>query len=197
MAITRFWSPVDPNTSFGIVRQGSKVDPKILEATKPLRVCEHLSGREYDDYIRLIHTRTLGGISFNLRARAARQLFPYKPFPPLQQKPDAESRNFELVESQSRVQTKDIMAPAKANMYIKESQWTDDEKQQYDCFLVGWARWEVNWVQGFVKSTRCSGTTTNDDRICDPCHEVASDESLKRSLRRVSNETSQVNGWLT
>jgi hypothetical protein len=95
------------------------------------------------------------------------------------------------------VQTKDIMAPAKANMYIKESQWTDDEKQQYDCFLVGWARWEVNWVQGFVKSTRCSGTTTNDDRICDPCHEVASDESLKRSLRRVSNETSQVNGWLT
>src|SRR5882762_7455543 len=104
ISIARIWSPIDPNTLSSITRPGTLAKGQVAETLaveKPQRICEHLSGREYNDYIRLICTRTLGGISFTLRARAARKLFPYKPFAPLQQQPDAESRNFELVESQS------------------------------------------------------------------------------------------------
>jgi hypothetical protein len=31
-----------------------------------------------------------------------------------------------------------------------EKKWTKVEKRKLDEFLLGWARWEVNYVEGFV-----------------------------------------------
>ena len=68
---------------------------------------------------------------------------------------------------------------------ITKKKWTKQEKRRLDEFLLGWARWEVDYVNGFVRSARCHGTTKNADGICDACVAVSKDESLKRSIRRV------------
>ena len=41
-------------------------------------------------------------------------------------------------------------------------------------------------MEGFVCSVCCDGTTTNTDEICNACDATSCDESLKRSIRRVS-----------
>lgn len=70
-SIAHIWADVDPN-----IKPKSK-GPKANLAPD-LQVCRHLSGPGYDDYIRLVQTRSLGGISPELHARIIRQCFPYK-----------------------------------------------------------------------------------------------------------------------
>ena len=43
-----------------------------------------LHGPPYDEYVLRTHTRSLGGVAPTFRGRVARQIFPYKPFPLLQ-----------------------------------------------------------------------------------------------------------------
>ena len=72
------------------------------------------------------------------------------------------------------------------NGHLKEKKWTEVEKRKLDEFLLGWAHWEVNYVEGFVCSVHCDGTTTNTNEICNACDATSRDKSLKRSIRRVS-----------
>jgi hypothetical protein len=176
-SIAQIWAPVDPTA------------PIKLKKPEPRKICQHLSGPEYDGYIRLIRTRTLGGVSPELRARAARQLFPYKQLPPLEKEPKAKNLDVVFIEINAKVKlnTATLSIPDDGNSRHNEKQWTQIEKRKLDGFLLGWARWEVDFVNGFVKSARCEGTTGNVNAICDACTLVSKDESLKRSIRRVSN----------
>lgn len=176
-SIAQIWSPVDPTA------------PVKLKKSEPRNICRHLSGPEYDGYIRLIRTRTLGGVSPELRARAARQLFPYKQLPPLEKEPKAKNLDVVFIEIDHKVKLNATtpFIPDDGNNRHNERQWTQVEKRKLDAFLLGWARWEVDFVNGFVKSACCEGTTGNANAICDACTLVSKDESLKRSIRRVSN----------
>jgi hypothetical protein len=75
--------------------------------------------------------------------------------------------------------------PECGNETQKVAHFTDEEKAKLDETLVAWARWEVDYTNGFVKSTKCSGVTRNSDGICSPCKEVAADESFKKAVNRV------------
>lgn len=157
-----------------------------MQRPTPTPVCIHLSGPAYEEYILRIRTRSLGGVSPEFRARAMRQLFSYKKFPPLEK--DPKQKNLDgavFVETPGQFQgSKSI--PANGNDKLKEALWTKAEKRALDKAMLGWARWEVDYVNGFVRSTRCEGTTSNGDKICDKCKEVSKDKSLKRAIRRVS-----------
>lgn len=58
----------------------------IPEPSKLHYTCQHLQGPEYEEYIIRTQTRVLGGISSDFRAKTARSLFPYKPFPPIRKR---------------------------------------------------------------------------------------------------------------
>jgi hypothetical protein len=134
-----------------------------IPAEPPTRPCEHLRGSEYQEYILRIQTQSLGGVSHSLRSRIIRQLFLYK-FPELS--------------SENQV-------PENGNKSQKVGHFTNAEKAKLDETLIAWARWEVDYTNGFVKSTKCSGVTQNDDGICSPCKEVAADQSFKKAVNRV------------
>ena len=153
-----------------------RLDPQIQDPVLPKldEACIHLTGGDWDEYILRTHTRALGGISPTLRARIVRQLFPYKNFPSMKctaQAPD------------NTVATSDV--PANRNTEKDEAKWSEVELSQLDNTLRGWARWEVNYDQRYVKSTGCEGTTKNKSKICDKCIELAKDKGLKRSVQRV------------
>lgn len=78
-----------------------------------------------------------------------------------------------------------VEVPSFGNSHVSHRKWTADEKRKLDGVLGAWARWKVDYVNGFVQSTHCEGTTANSDEICNLCQEVASDESFKRAVRRV------------
>lgn len=159
-----------------------------MKKLPPRKICKHLSGPGYDEYVHLIRTCTLGGVSPELRARASRQLFPYKQLPPLEKKPKAKNLALAFVEIVTETVTnpKMLLIPESGNGNHNERKWTKDEKRKLDEFLLGWARWEVDYVNGFVKSAQCEGTTDNGNATCDACISISKDESLKRSIRRVS-----------
>jgi hypothetical protein len=75
--------------------------------------------------------------------------------------------------------------PDDGNKAVKGVHWTESEKKAMDLYLMAWARWEVDYTNGFVRSTKCRGTTTNKEGICNPCQKVAADESFKKAVRRV------------
>ncbi|KAF7966529.1 hypothetical protein HWV62_38048 [Athelia sp. TMB] len=73
------WRNMDPNS---LKHTKSKASVE-LSPTQPLLVnCVHLSGPQYDTYIWLCHTQSLGGALQELHARAVRQLNPHKIKPP-------------------------------------------------------------------------------------------------------------------
>lgn len=150
----------------------------------PPKVCKHLNGSGYEEYIRLIRTRALGGVSPDLRARAVRQLFPYKNLPRLEREPRKKDLHLIFIEIQGKAGAHTLI-PKDGNRYHKERKWTKVEKRRLDEFLLGWARWEVDYVNGFVRSVHCEGTIKNADSICDACISVSQDESLKRAVRKV------------
>jgi hypothetical protein len=118
-----------------------------------------------------------------------RQLFPYKPFPPLnsQSKPKEIPQGDKDVEMASvTVTSVKIEVPAEGNREIPIGAWTDEERRQHDEHLRAISRWQVDYVTGSVQSTRCTGTTMNESKVCDACRELDNDESLKRAVRKVS-----------
>ncbi|KAI0688076.1 hypothetical protein C8T65DRAFT_746794 [Cerioporus squamosus] len=124
-----------------------------------LKPCQHLTGKEYEEYILRTHTRSIGGVSPSLRGRISRQLFPYKKLPPLKEERDDEEKG-------------------EAN--IKGEMPDSDE---------AWARWSVDYKRRSVRSTRCEGTTSNKDGVCDVCQDLRrKDEGFKRVLRRKNAE---------
>jgi hypothetical protein len=152
-------------------------------------VCKHLDGPEYHEYITRIQTRELGGVSPVLRGRAARQLFPYKNLPPLKEtlaKPGTDPYEIEEVIAAASQTPEDIDAPKNGNAERKQQYWTASELKKYDEFLLGWARWVTDRINGFVRSARCEGTTKNRNGVCDACLQIAEDESFKKAVRRVS-----------
>ncbi|KAF8835608.1 hypothetical protein BDN67DRAFT_984506 [Paxillus ammoniavirescens] len=141
--------------------------------------CQHLRGPKYMEYILRTQTRLLGGISHELRARISRQLFPYKPFPELKNSKGANSMKVELEE-----------IPWETNQNLKEKSWTADEKRKLDESLLAWARWEVDYTNGFIRSAQCKHKTSNKSGICDACEELAEkDEAFKHAIRRKTKES--------
>lgn len=176
-SVAHIWADVDPN-----IKPKSKV-PKAKPAGPDIQVCRHLRGPDYDDYIRLVRTRSLGGISPELYARIVRQCFPYKTgFPELGNGRTIGPKG--KLPPTSRIPSK--IVPKDGHKRAEEKYWTTAEHQRLDLHLIGLARWEVNYAKGFVKATHCLKMTDNVDGVCNECREVAQDESLKRTMRRVS-----------
>ena len=145
-----------------------------------VNMCIHLSGPEYKEYIDLTCTRDFGGISPQLLARVARQLFPYKKLGELRQ--FVQRGPLDLAIPPQKNPDK---VPEDGNDRKSMTEWTSAERCKVDLILRSWARWEVDYINGFIKSPHCEGTTTSHDKVCPPCKEIASDQSFKRSLRRV------------
>ncbi|KAJ7714729.1 hypothetical protein B0H16DRAFT_1807499 [Mycena metata] len=149
-------------------------EPVIIPIPKS---CKHLSGGVYVEYIQRTMTRSLGGVSAVLRARLARQVLLYKKFGPLKGQNTPES-----------IQQVEHSIPAKGNDCLSSPDWTATEHAKLDAALKGWARWEVNFGAGTVRSTRCEGLTTNPDAVCDACRKVSKDESLMHAVKKANNE---------
>lgn len=127
-------------------------------------LCQRLRGEPYSVYLFHTSTRTLGGISFEQRARMKRQLFPYKYPSEIKQEHDI---------------------PLDGNAKVEEKDWTLPEQRRLDRQLQGFARWIVDFDDRSVRSTTCEGNTRNAHAICDKCTHLAKDESLKHAIRRV------------
>jgi hypothetical protein len=125
-----------------------------------------------------------------LRGRAARQLFPYKNLPPLKETPAEAGRDSIKVEEiiAKAPQTPEVIkVPENGNAERIQKYWTASELKKYDKFLLGWARWVTDRINGFVRSARCEGMTMNKDGVCDACLRISKDESFKKAVRRVSH----------
>ena len=146
--------------------------PEEASQIEPV-VCKHLRGKQLVEYILRTQTRSLGGVAPALRARVARQLFPYKPFNEIKSfTPDKDVTGLPRV-------------PPDGNTQIESAKWTISEQRMLDYNLKGWARWIVDIEQQFVKSTRCTGTTESSSGVCDWCLALMKDEGFLKSLRRV------------
>ena len=89
--------------------------------------------------------------------------------------------------SRSSVASVKVEVPAEGNREIPIGAWTDKERRQHDAHLKAISRWQVDYVTGSVQSTRCTGTTANESKVCDACQELGDDESFKRAVRKVSH----------
>ncbi|KAJ7601957.1 hypothetical protein DFH06DRAFT_1399828, partial [Mycena polygramma] len=143
------------------------------------RSCVHLSGGKYTEYIERTETRTMGGVSPTLRGRIARQIFLHKRFAALKSGTGDQQKLRKQLESE---------VPSDGNKYIESADWTEAEQVQLHEALKGYARWEVNYVRKFVRSTDCRRLTLNADGICDACQRLARDDSFTRSVRRKNEE---------
>ncbi|KAF5372671.1 hypothetical protein D9615_009847 [Tricholomella constricta] len=162
--------------------------PKLPVSSKPVKpspsfICQHLSGPRYNEYILRAKVRSLGGISFEFRARAIRQLTPWKNHPPLTE--DRTKYKVQMPLPPSNVGT---AVPEDGNLHVPFQAWTLAEKKRLDNFLEAFARWEVNTVDGFVRSTHCEKTTQNSSRVCVKCMAVAKDTVFLRAVQRKNNE---------
>ncbi|KAJ7742173.1 hypothetical protein DFH07DRAFT_980597 [Mycena maculata] len=142
------------------------------------RSCRHLSGEDYTEYIERTETRTMGGISAQLRGRIARQIFMYKKISALKSAPEKKARHKEI----------EVDVPEDGNECILSSDWTDTEHVRLYEELKGYARWEVNYNKKTVRSARCEGLTSNADGVCDACQKIAADESLRHAVNRKKRE---------
>lgn len=126
------------------------------------------------EYILRTETRSLGGIAPLFRARIIRQVLHYK--------------NLAVLKGSVAANVAEPAGiPENGNVYVSSRDWTSTEQKKVDDLLKMWARWEVSYIHQFVKSTKCEGMTKNaGTRVCEECRKLASDESLKRSIRRVS-----------
>lgn len=160
--------------------------PHIKPVGLETRVCRHLHGDSFKEYILRTQTRTLGGISLEFRARAIRQLFPYKPFASLSthkatvtdSESDAESADDKIVVKHE--------VPSNGNKKTKQTQWTAAELRVHDEHMMAYAQWEVDYAGKFVLSRRCERTTQNGSSVCDECALISKNTSFKEAVRRVS-----------
>lgn len=181
----KMFFPAVPHSSTRLTVASTAPCPSTSDmAAVPVSVtCVHLRGGVYAEYISRTQTRSLGGVSPKLRGRITRQVFPYKPFAPLNNSAGQHPQSRRATPA-SPMTTSDL--PDESNIECEEKKWTDRERNLLDDTLKGWARWSVDFGRGFVRSARCEGTTTNKTSICDACEHLASkDAGLKKSLSRV------------
>ncbi|KAG6899053.1 hypothetical protein C0993_001352, partial [Termitomyces sp. T159_Od127] len=151
------------------------VEPKVPTAI----LCGHLQGGKYQTYIDLTTTRDFGGVSLRFVARIARQILPYKLFAALK---DFGPRNPPIHVDLGIVASLEL--PSDGNLCTAIPEWTPAERHRVEVVMREWSRWEVDYIHGFVKSTKCLVKTKNSNGICNSCCEVSHDESLKHAIRK-------------
>ena len=158
----------------------SEINTCIPEMSKtPPMTCRCIQGKLVEEYILTTQTRSLGGISMDLRGQVKRDLFPYKPFTGMkEQMYGAAYLEVYRVKAAQDLQSMNDLVP--------EDKWTEDEKHIFDQTLRGFTRWEVDTGQRVVRATRCEGTTCNDNGICNPCKEILGDEAFKKAIYQVN-----------
>lgn len=163
----------------------------VIKPEAKLYPCRHLRGKGYEEYILRSQTRSFGGVSFELRGRISRQLFPYKPFPVLKRRQRTSKDSTHEVgawqPSSDDVASVFLATPEDGNNLVTVALWTGSEKKKMEEVLRAWSRWEVNFSQGYVKSRQCQGMTINHNEICDACQKTAEDRSFKKAILKVSN----------
>ncbi|KAJ7243493.1 hypothetical protein C8J57DRAFT_1243438 [Mycena rebaudengoi] len=147
--------------------------PPLPAAPLEPKSCKHLSGDKYMEYIERTETRSMGGVSTELRGRIARQVLFHKKFPPL--------KNDSLVANGGATEQ---LIPSEGNDCIASPDWTLDEHDQLHGNLRGFSRWVVHYAKKTVASAHCEDLTANLDQVCNACLAVSKDESLQRSIRR-------------
>jgi hypothetical protein len=152
-----------------------KNPPPRAVIPKVPKSCRYLSGEKYTEYVERTETRSMGGVSPKLRARIIRQVLMYKKFEPLKNAP----------RTAALVRKIELSVPASGNECLASTDWTEAKHAKVDEALRGFARWNVDFGNKTVRSTRCEGLTTNQDEICDACHKVAKDPSLVHAINRV------------
>ncbi|KAG6908109.1 hypothetical protein DXG01_006147 [Tephrocybe rancida] len=157
----------------------ASVTEPIMAKAQPHVLCRNLTGKEHKEYVLRSRTRRLGGISPAFRARSARQIFPYKPFPAM--KADSVP-----VSTGPPVKHE---TPDWGNKKVEGLLWTSEEKLKLESTLRAWARWEVDTVANLVRSAHCKRMTNNKNEICDACASVKNDPSFKRAVKHAVNES--------
>ncbi|TFY73265.1 hypothetical protein EWM64_g10747, partial [Hericium alpestre] len=135
--------------------EASHMEPVTLTAEPPLQTsCQGLTGDQYDEYILRTHTRSLGGIALKLRARVARELFPYKAFLPQHSEKQKESADkADSDDSDTGASNSDDDNTVKLGPAVPKDgdcraplkHWSASEHKRIDERLKAFARWEVNY----------------------------------------------------
>ena len=60
-------------------------------------------------------------------------------------------------QKENNIEQNPSKVPEDGNDFVKQSLWTESEKRAYNCFLLSWARWEVDYTHSIVRSTKCEG----------------------------------------
>ncbi|KAG2045721.1 hypothetical protein BDR06DRAFT_1015373 [Suillus hirtellus] len=106
----------------------------------------------------------------------------YKPFPVV--------KDFMCKKELQRAVLDPESVPWEADCNVKEKDWTNDEQKKLDESLLVWARWEVDYVNGYVRSSQCKQRTLNKSGICDVCERLAhSDQAFKHAIQRKTQES--------
>ena len=144
----------------------------------PPATCKGICGKEIEEYVTTTQTRSLGGVSMDLRGQVKRDLFPYKPFPAIKERVHGAA----YLEDCHVKRAADLKS---SNESVPEESWTNDEKRIFDLTLKGFARWEVDTGRRAVRATKCEGTTHNANGVCNACQGIESDAAFKKAVYRV------------
>ncbi|KAF9236407.1 hypothetical protein BU15DRAFT_76980 [Melanogaster broomeanus] len=129
---TKRGAPAPPSACTASATSGSESATSV----KSSNICQQIRGNQYSEYIRRTRTRTLGGISPEFQAHAARCLFPYKPFLDLK----------DVDRSMPVIRAASAEGPEETNENVEERKWTESEKKIFDATLRAFARWEVDYT---------------------------------------------------
>ncbi|KAJ3502810.1 hypothetical protein NLJ89_g8719 [Agrocybe chaxingu] len=155
-----------------------------------LTMCRHLRGGKYQEYISLTHTRQFGGVSPTLIARITRTLFPYKTFgdADLNAKIGATTKKSVAEVLKAAANTAPAQVPPNGTKKAPARDWTAAERQRFQAVLQQCSRWEVDYTNMFIRSTRCEVNTKNANAICDACQALSQDKSLLHAIRKKIRE---------
>ncbi|KAJ6503931.1 hypothetical protein C8R45DRAFT_924266 [Mycena sanguinolenta] len=134
IAVTKTLGTVTPSVTTFFDPGPIRNPPPKPVIVKEAKSCLGLMGGKYTEYIDRTETRSMGGVSVELRARLVRQLFRYKEFPALKSE-----------DTVSSIRPSQTSVPANANDRIPSAEWTHAEHQKADKVLRGFARWEVDF----------------------------------------------------
>jgi len=131
----------------------------------------------------LTHTRKYGGVSQTRIASIMRCMFPYKRFAEAEGETSKKAAEVEHILAAATSTSRCV--PADGNTHRGMTQWTRSERQKFQAVLLQCSRWEVDYANELIKSTKCGMQTSNPDSICDACLAVSLDDSLLHAIRKV------------
>ncbi|KZV89093.1 hypothetical protein EXIGLDRAFT_696165 [Exidia glandulosa HHB12029] len=164
-------SPVVPALT---VLPGSSTLPQPVQPARPVEICQHLSGPEWEEYVLRTRTRNFGGIGPTQRIVFTRQLFHYKAFPATKALP-------------TTIPSETI--PEGGNAATAERDFTETELRTLDDYCEAHARRIVDIPRKFVKAAGCSGIATGPSGLSNECAKLLKDDGLRRSVNRKKNES--------